>query len=80
MDLRKYIRDRGITKNEFARRVGCSFTTIHNILRGYDIKLSLAERIEKVSEGQVHPQDLYPKIKRDKVNNAIDKPEAKQQS
>lgn len=58
MDLKDYINKRGIPITKFARLVKVSAHTIHNILNGYDMRLSIASRIEELTEGAVTCQDL----------------------
>lgn len=59
MRLEKYMKDMCINRNEFCKKVGVTYITITNIIRGKgDIHLATAIRIEEVTEGKVTCRDL----------------------
>jgi DNA-binding transcriptional regulator YdaS (Cro superfamily) len=60
MDLKEYLNDSLIPYSAFARKAGISPSTLDNIIyRHKDMKLSIAMKIEKASNGKVTCQDLY---------------------
>ena len=64
MKLSDYLKQEGIRQTIFARRIGVNINTLHNILKGYDTRLSVALSIEEVTRGSVKPKDLAPTKKR----------------
>ncbi len=62
MKLKEYLDEMGISQIKFARRCGVDARTIHNILKGkQDIRLSIALKIEELTDGKVTPKDLDPR-------------------
>jgi predicted transcriptional regulator len=59
MRLTEYLEERGMPLAAFARRVDISWPTANNILHGQDVRLSIAIRVEKFTNGKVTCQDLY---------------------
>lgn len=66
MDLRLYMRIRNIKINAMAERLGVSLGTMHNIFNGREPRLSLALKIEEITDGEVSCEDLlaYVNLKR----------------
>ncbi len=60
MRLSEYLKDRGITKKEFARRAGINSQTLYNILWGREPRLTIACKIIKASEGKITFEELIP--------------------
>lgn len=60
MKLREFLAKTGMPKTELARRSGATVTTIHNLLRGGNIRLDIAVRISEATEWQVRPEELLP--------------------
>lgn len=60
MMLRHYIDKYGINIRKFSRSAKISEATIHNVLKGFDIKLSVALKIIEITQGEVTCQDLKP--------------------
>lgn len=59
MKLSDYLKITRLRQDEFAEMVGISRGTLKNILRGkYDVRLSVALRIEKETKGKVKCKDL----------------------
>lgn len=59
MKLEKYLRDMCINRNEFCKKVGVTYVSITNVMKGIgDIHLATAIRIEDVTEGKVTCRDL----------------------
>lgn len=61
MKLTQYLNslEKKISATELARAVGCSDTTIYNMIYGRDIKLSLAVKIERFTNSKVTCKDIY---------------------
>lgn len=60
MKLREYIDKYGINIRKFSRSAKISEATVHNILKGFDIKLSVALKILDITGGEVSCEDLKP--------------------
>jgi plasmid maintenance system antidote protein VapI len=58
MKLKDYLDDLGIPIATFARKLNVSRNTLHNIIKGQDIRLSIALKIEELTKGQVTCHDL----------------------
>lgn len=58
MNLRQYMRIRNITVREMAKLLGVSSGTINNMFNGRDPRLSLAMKIQEVTDGEVSCEDL----------------------
>ena len=58
MKLSEYLEHRGISARKFAEKAKISPPTIRNAIKGKDIWLSTALKIEKASEGKVKCKDL----------------------
>jgi transcriptional regulator with XRE-family HTH domain len=59
MHLRKYLREKRIPYREFAERLGVTEQSVKNIVCGTRRPgLTLALKIEKLTDGQVTPQQL----------------------
>jgi transcriptional regulator with XRE-family HTH domain len=67
MDLKKYLKSKGISIAFFARELGVSQQTLHGIYRGHEISLSTAIKIEELTEGKVACKDLIKKIKKSPI-------------
>ncbi len=68
MELREYLFRREIKKGDFAALVGTSPKTIWALSKGMqDVKLSIALKIEEVTQGEVTCRDLARKATRGKV-------------
>lgn len=65
MRLKQYLFEKDYKRYEFAEKAGITEKSLWNILRGQDIKLSLAMKIEEATEGLVTCQDLAQDIKKD---------------
>lgn len=66
MKLEEYVKREGIRKIKFAERLGVSITTLNNILAGYDLMLSTALNIQRITYGMVRVDDLAPTKTRSK--------------
>lgn len=64
MRLKDYLTTEGIRITVFARRCGVSHGTIIGAMKGYEIALSLALKIEEITRGVVTCRDLSPTRKR----------------
>jgi DNA-binding transcriptional regulator YdaS (Cro superfamily) len=76
MKLREYLEKKGIKITSFARQIGVTETTMHNILSGKDLKLTTALKIERLTEGAVKccelgPQEAPPPSKRKSRQNKV---------
>lgn len=60
MNLREYLDDLQIPVRKFARKVGVSYPMIYKIMKGGDMRLSLALAIEAATKGIVTAQALKP--------------------
>jgi DNA-binding transcriptional regulator YdaS (Cro superfamily) len=61
MRLDEYLKEVGIPITKFARRIGASAATIHNILDSKrDLRLSIAVRIELATKGLVTCKEILP--------------------
>ena len=60
MRFPEYLKDRGISKREFAKRAGINVQTIYNILWGREPRLTIACKIIKASEGKISFEELIP--------------------
>jgi len=59
MKLKDYLEEEGIKKVVFARKVGITPTTLNTLISGAkDITLSLACRIEDLTDGEVKCRDM----------------------
>ncbi len=63
MNLKDYLYFNRIMQAEFAKELDISIGTLTRILNGLDVKLSLALKIEKATQGQVKCIDLLDKSK-----------------
>jgi DNA-binding transcriptional regulator YdaS (Cro superfamily) len=63
MDLRLYMRIQNIKVNAMADSLGVSLGTMHNIFNGREPRLSLALKIEEVTDGEVSCEDLLAYVK-----------------
>ncbi len=73
MKLKKYIKENDMTVSGFARESGISRTTITHALKGGEIYLSIAVKIEKFTKGSVSIKDLMPTKLRSKVVAPVEK-------
>ena len=63
MRLEKYLKEMCVNRNEFCKKVGVSYPTITNILQGLtDPRLSIALKIEEITEGKVTCKELVNPI------------------
>lgn len=61
MKLAMYLEETGIPVTVFARKLGVSSGTIHNILsEENDLRLSIAVKIEDFTKGKITCRDLLP--------------------
>jgi DNA-binding transcriptional regulator YdaS (Cro superfamily) len=60
LHIKDYLKEKGIPIRAFARKIGISHGCMHNIVNGFDMKLSVAMKIEKTTEGQVSCRELAP--------------------
>lgn len=67
MKLKDYLDTYGIKNNVFADRIGIGYVTFYAILKGKDMRLSLAAKIVKATKGEVSFEDLIPGD--DKISN-----------
>lgn len=58
MELRVYLFKNRINQKVFAKELGISYATFRTILQGDDVWLSLALRIEELTNGEVTYKDL----------------------
>lgn len=59
MKLERYLREQCINRTEFCKKVGVSYPTISNLMKGIgDPHVSIAIRIEDITEGKVTCRDL----------------------
>lgn len=64
MRLKEYLNTEGIRITVFAKRCGVSHATIIGAMKGYEMALSLALKIEEITRGVVTCKDLSPTRKR----------------
>ena len=60
MELKEYLDECGMPMSELARRAGVTHTTIYSIVKGRDIRLSVALQIEDATKGRVTPREIAP--------------------
>jgi len=53
--LEKWLRNRNMTTNEFLDLIGCSRPILWKVKRGKPITAAYAERIAKVTNGEIRP-------------------------
>ena len=58
MDLRVYLKEKGIKKGFFAEKVGISAVTLTSIINGKAFTIATAMAIEKYTNGEVTVMDL----------------------
>ncbi len=63
MNLKEFFEDTGMTQATLSRRAGVSQATISKILRGHDIRLSIAIKISNATKKMVLCEELHTKIK-----------------
>lgn len=68
MQLREYLDKQDLSMEDAAKKLGVAYGTIHNLLNGRDIKLSIAMRIEKATQGKVTCKDLFENTQRNQQN------------
>jgi predicted transcriptional regulator len=75
MELKEYLDECGMPMSELARRAGITHTTVYSIVKGRDIRLSVALQIEDATKGKVTPRELAPNayISKRKVNSQSNK-------
>jgi len=73
MKLQKYLKENDMTISGFSRDSEISRTTIVRALRGGEIYLSIAAKIEKFTKGSVSIKDLMPTKLRSKVVAPVEK-------
>lgn len=71
MKLIEYLTDIGITPAVFAKKANISAPTIYNVLKGKDIYLSIALRIEKATKRKVKCRELISESRIKKKRNRI---------
>lgn len=59
LNLREYMEKTGISQAKLARRAGISTGTIFLALRGQEMKLETAIRLEDATEGKITCRQLY---------------------
>jgi predicted transcriptional regulator len=62
MNLREYFEETGTSVVNFAKKAGVSKLTIHNLLGGRDVRMSIAVKIQRATKGKVKCEDLYEEI------------------
>jgi DNA-binding transcriptional regulator YdaS (Cro superfamily) len=62
VELTKYIEEHGVSIAKFARKVGVTPTTIHNLLEGRDVKLSIGVKIQRVTKGKVTCEEIFSEL------------------
>jgi predicted transcriptional regulator len=60
MKLGDYLKEEGIKRKVFAKKVGITPVTLDNIVAGYDTFISTGIRIQKETRGRVKVQELQP--------------------
>lgn len=60
MKLKDYLDSNGIKYTSFAKKIGVTLSTIYNIFKGNDIRLSIAIKIHQITKGEVSFEDLKP--------------------
>jgi DNA-binding transcriptional regulator YdaS (Cro superfamily) len=60
MKLQEYLDEHGTPKNTLAKRAGIHHTTVARVLKGHEILLSVALRIEEATKGQVTCHEMAP--------------------
>jgi predicted transcriptional regulator len=69
MKLDEYLEKGKMKPAEFSKKSGIDLTTVRNIIRGYDIKLSTALKVQEFTHGLVRCEDLAPIKKRESKAN-----------
>jgi DNA-binding XRE family transcriptional regulator len=59
MKLSKYLKRNDISPIKMAKVIGLAHTTIYNLFKGRDVKLSIAVKICTYCEGEVTPEEIY---------------------
>ena len=70
MNLKEYMETYKIGICALAKRCGVSHPTMINALKGYEMKLSIALKIERGTGGEVMCRDMRPTAKRVKATTA----------
>lgn len=60
MKLGEYLRENKITQEQFAEKIGIGYSTLKNIIAGkFEVRLSVALKIQKETKGKVRCEDLW---------------------
>lgn len=79
MNLKEYMDTYKIGLCALAKRCGVSHPTMINALKGYEMKLSIALKIERGTGGEVMCRDMKPTAKRPKEPKAAHRSEDQKQ-
>ena len=63
MDLKLYMKIQDIKIYQMAKRLGISLGSMHNLFNGREPRLSLAMKIEEITNGEVTCEDQLAYIK-----------------
>ena len=66
MNLKEYIKHNAIIKKKFAKKMNMNIQTLDKIINGYDVKISLAEKICNETHGRVTLEDTLNWVKENK--------------
>ncbi len=69
MELRRFLRIEDVTIDDFAKTLGISRTSMFQILSGHEPRLSLALKIQRLTNGQVTLEELVSKKKPSNQND-----------
>lgn len=73
MELREYLFRKDLKQSWFAARLGVTYKTFWGIVRRKsDMKLSIAAKIVKETQGEVSYEDLFPAVKEQEMNIEVE--------
>lgn len=62
MKLSEYFEEYQVSVAKFAKKVGVAPMTIHNLLEGRDVKLSIGVKIQRATKGKVTCEEIYVEL------------------
>jgi predicted transcriptional regulator len=71
MYLTAFLEDTGIPVTKLARKAGIHEGTLYNVLKGRDVRLSIAIKIEKATKCRVSCNELYEEFFPEEYKNIL---------
>jgi plasmid maintenance system antidote protein VapI len=62
--LKEYIKSKGIIKKHMAKKLKMNIQTLQKIINGYDLSISLADKISRETDGCVTLEDTLKWVKK----------------